>query len=306
MKKLLQNQSRERQGEISMFAEILLWSLFPVVTTISLFTLAPLVSLAWSTLFAALFFAIITTAKRKWSEIKNREALRDIIMASILIGVFFYGFYFFGLKYTSPGNASLIALTEIFFTFLFFNVWKKNYISAKHITGALFMIVGAIIVLLPNIKTFHPGDLLVLAATMFAPVGNFLQQRARTKVGSETIMFVRSAIVSPIIFALAYFIGNTLSPGGSGRSWLFLVINGVLLLGLSKLLWIEAIHRISVTKAIALGSTSPLFTLLFSWGILKQAPTIFQLLSFFPLIVGVVLLTSAKKNAGAAITPSTS
>jgi drug/metabolite transporter (DMT)-like permease len=62
-------------------------------------------------------------------------------------------------------------------------------------------------------------------------------------------------------------------------------------LGLSKLLWIEGIHRISVTKASALSSMSPLLTLLFAWLLLGNVPSIFQLVSFIPMFFGVLLLS---------------
>jgi hypothetical protein len=48
--------SEERKGEIFIFFEALLWSLFPIVTILSLNTLSPITSLAWSTFFASIFF----------------------------------------------------------------------------------------------------------------------------------------------------------------------------------------------------------------------------------------------------------
>ena len=71
----------------------------------------------------------------------------------------------------------------------------------------------------------------------------------------------------------------------------YLIVNGILLLGLAKIFWIEGIHRISVTKATALSSITPLLTLLFAWIILNQAPTVWQLTSLVPLLLGVLLLT---------------
>ena len=62
-----------------------------------------------------------------------------------------------------------------------------------------------------------------------------------------------------------YITQGTLHLEKVSSSLLFLVINGVLLLGVSKILWIEGIHRINVTKANALNSLGPLLTLLFAW-----------------------------------------
>ena len=72
----------------------------------------------------------------------------------------------------------------------------------------------------------------------------------------------------------------------------FLLISGIFLFGVSKILWIESIHRISVTKANALESIAPLFTIIFAWIILQQQPTLWQALSFAPSFIGVLLLTN--------------
>ena len=60
-------------------------------------------------------------------------------------------------------------------------------------------------------------------------------------------------------------------------------------------IFVEGISRISVTKAIALGSLSPLFVLIFAWLILHQMPTVWQIISLVPFFFGVLLLTNNLK-----------
>lgn len=295
--------NQERKGDVIILAEAFLWGLFPVVTILTLQNVSSLISLAWSTLFAALLFAIVLTVRRNWKELKNKEAIGDILLTTLIIGVIYYICYFIGLRYTSAGNASLIAQTEIFFSFLFFNVWKKEQLSAMHIYGALLMVLGAVIVLYPNTKEFRIGDLLILGASCIAPLGNFFQRRARTKVPSEAILFIRSLVGAVVIFILAYLTGAGAPSSIPPKTFIFLIINGFFLLGISKLLWIEGIHRISVTKANALNSITPLLTLLFAWLLIGTVPSHLQLLAFIPLALGVVLLSrnGRKKSEEAAV-----
>jgi len=200
------------------------------------------------------------------------------------------------LRYTTAGNASLIAQTEIFFSFLFFNIWHKEYISFEHIMGAILMLIGAGIVLYPNVHNFQIGDLMILTASLIAPLGNFFQRRARKKVKSEAILFVRSLISTPVIFIVAYFAKVNFASINFDKTLMLLIINGILLLGLSKLLWVEGIHRINVMKANALNSIAPLSTLLFAWMLIGDIPTKFQLLAFIPMFFGVILLSMNKKK----------
>jgi drug/metabolite transporter (DMT)-like permease len=285
---------RERQGEYFILLQALLWSLFPVITILSYSRLPPLVSFGWSTFLAALFFGSLLTLRHRWGEIMDRSSLKNMLWAALFLGILYYCLVFFGLHYTSAGNASLIATTEIFFSFIFFHVWHKDFISSKNIVGAIFMLIGAFIVLFPNTTKLHLGDLLILLAAMIAPFGNYFQQKARETVSSEMILFVRSSISTPVVFILSHLFKERSSVTDLQSSAVLILINGLLLLGFSKILWVEGIHRISVTKSNALASIAPPLTLLFAWLILDNIPTRFQLLSIVPIIFGIILLSMNK------------
>lgn len=287
--------NREKKGDAYILLGALIWGLFPIITTLTFATLSPLTSLGWSTLFAAVFFAVLLTVRKKWPEIRKKEALKDILYTTLFLSVIYYFFYYFGLKFTSPGNVSLIALTEILFSFIFFQLWRKDYFPPSHLFGALLMLLGAGVVLYPNFSAFHSGDFLILAACFIAPFGNFFQQRARKNASSETILFIRSALGALLILALATALGENIFTLDLSKSFLFLLVNGIIMFGFSKILWIEGIHRISVTKANALSAVTPLLTLLFVWIILHHAPTAFQLVAFIPMFFGVVLLSKGKQ-----------
>jgi len=285
----------ERKGELFIFSEAVLWSFFPIVTVLTYSALPSLASLAWSTLFAAMSFGALVLYRKTWRELLNPILWRYIFFIVLFLGVLFYYFFFTGLSKTTAGNAGIIALFEIFTSFLFFHVLRDETISRDHKLGALLMVVGAIIVLAPNFSSIKTGDFFILAATFCAPWGNLFQQRARKIASSESILFLRSILSVPILFVLAAALGAS-APLDSVKSSLpFLIINGAVLLGFSKILWIEGIHRISVTKANALNSITPLLTLLLAWPILHEIPSAWQLFSLIPLLVGTLLLTNQIK-----------
>lgn len=289
---------QERQGELFILAGASLWGLFPIITILSLNRLEPLTSLAWSTLCATVFFAIMISFRKRWREITNPTALKFILLNALFIGVLLYGFIFYGLQNTSAGNAAIIGQTEVFFSYIFFHLWRRDFIPPAHIIGAVLVLLGAVIVLSPSFTNLQIGDLFILIGLFFAPFGNFFQQRARKLVSSETIMFGRSAISVPVLFVGALLLGEHSGSTDLKYSFVYIGINGLFLLGLSKIFWIEAIHRISVTKANALSCINPLFTLFFAWLILHDTPTSWQLLSFIPMSVGVLLLGTKTRDSG--------
>lgn len=283
--------SQQRLGEIFILTQAALWGLLPVVAILSFNKLAPIESLAWSTFFSSIFFAVVVTVRGNWREVKNKSALKDILWLTFFVGLVFYVLLYTGLKRTSPGNAIIIGLTQVFFSYVLFHLWRKEFIPKQHITGAFLIMIGAGIVLYPNTTDFRVGDVLVLAAAFVAPFGNFFQQRARKKVSSETILFLRSLISSIVLLVFIYGFGGASPVNALKQSFWYLITTGVVLFGITKILWVEGIHRISVTKASALAGIQPVVTLTFAWLILSQAPTLWQIFSFVPMFFGIILLS---------------
>lgn len=284
-------ENEQHKGFWYIVTQAILWGLFPVVTTVSFHSLTPLWSLVVSAFFSSIFFAVIISIRGRWHEVFQLRAIGDILGATICIGILYYGLTFYGLQHTSAGNASVLSLAEVLFSFLLFNVWHKEMLSRAHILGALLMLGGAVIVLYPNVTQINYGDVSIVAAAFFAPFGNYFQRRARRVVASETIMLIRSVVSAGVVAVAAVSVGDHFSLEALGQSWKLLFLNGVVLLGVSKLLWIEGIHRMSVTIANALSCLSPVITLIAAWMVLGQMPTVWQIFSLFPLAIGTVLLS---------------
>lgn len=270
-------------------SQAILASLFPVITKISLMRLTPIASLAWSMLFALIFFVFLGGIKGSLSKILDKEILPSLVGAGLIFGIVFPLLQFLGIKYTSAGNVGVILTLEVLFSFLFFNIWKKEFISTKHIAGCILMLLSAIIILIPNFSEFHKGDFIILFAVMLPPIGNLFQKRARAKIGSEGILFFRALMGVPALFLMAYLFGQYKTPPSG--IWIIIALNGLVYFGLSKIFWVEGIHRISVTKSSALNSVGPVFTLLFAFLILKNVPSLAQIFAIPPAILGVYLLT---------------
>jgi len=185
---------------------------------------------------------------------------------------------------------------EDFLILIILNLWKKEKLKRKHIFGAILMVIGALLVLFPGQFQVKEGDLIILLATTLPPFGNYYQQRARKKVSSTVIMFYRSFLSSIFLFALASIFEVRPSTSALMESGIFILVNGIFLMGLIKILWLEGIHRIPITKAISLTAIAPAFTLLFAYFILGEIPTIWQLSGFLPMFIGIFLITAYKFN----------
>ena len=66
------------KGELMALVQAALWGLAPIIIVLSYLSLTPVASLALSTFFAAIFFAIILTIKNKWRDFKIRGIFLDL------------------------------------------------------------------------------------------------------------------------------------------------------------------------------------------------------------------------------------
>ncbi|RIL11142.1 MAG: hypothetical protein DCC75_02905 [Proteobacteria bacterium] len=288
--------SQERVGELLVILGSITWGLFPVLTKLSFYEVPPLFSAACCTLFSTPLFAYRIWRRKLWGEYANPAAWKGIAAAATFIGVFYYGLTFIGLKYTSAGKASLVLLMEIFFTFVLLHVWGVERNTRRHLVGGVAMVIGASFVLFPGEFRPQTGDLIVLAACLFPPVGNHLVKEARRSVSTENLLLGRAAISGVIFMLISVVVEDAPSRSNFQKALPGLLINGLLLFGLTKIWWLEAIHRINISKAIALGAVSPAFTLLFAYLMLDEVPTWWHLIGFVPMLIGVWLLTSNSRS----------
>ena len=118
--------SQEKIGEISVLSSSVLWALFPILAILSYSGLSPIASLSWTTLLSFFFFFGVAIYRSSWVNIFTKEIFFLLLSVTIILSVLFYTLFFFGLQYTSAGNAGIIATFEILFSFIFFNMWKKE------------------------------------------------------------------------------------------------------------------------------------------------------------------------------------
>jgi drug/metabolite transporter (DMT)-like permease len=131
---------------------------------------------------------------------------------------------------------------------------------------------------------------MVIASTATYPVGNFYAKKALNHVSPSTILFVRFFIGGLFILSLA-MIADT-GPGLINivfNDWRMLLFTGLILLGAGKIVWYEALRRLDISKAISLGMTFPLFSLILLIGIFKVAVSRYQWIGIVIMMLGVFI-----------------
>lgn len=292
--------TEKREAEGILLLKNIFSGLFPVLTVVAYTNhLLPLNTLAWSSLVATILFAIILTVKKGWKKnIANIKAIRDVALAVLFIAIGYHVLYYIALSFTSPQNVALIGLTEAAFSFIIIGlIAKKEPVSATHLVGAMLMLFAAGIILFNNTQaSLNIGDLLMLCAAAIAPIGNIFAKRALHQVSIFYLMFLRSLTGAIIFFCASVIFEKTVPLDVIIKSLPYLLYSGLIFLGLMKVVNLFSFKKTSVTHTIAFNSLAPVFTFIFAWIILKNAPTTIQMFAIIPSFIGLFLLTTSKQK----------
>ncbi len=288
------NLSSEKQGEIYIYFEAILWGLFPVLSKLTFNSISPMFSLGLS-LFLSLFYFFPAVAKKnKWAELKVKKAWLPIMLSTLICGIGFYILLYQGTALSHPSNVSILLLFEVFSTIVIFKLWGKESLSKRELIGSMLIVFAACIVLFPGSFQINKGDILIIIAVIVVPLGNYYNKIAMSYISADSILLVRNAISAILILLLASYLETSPNLLEIKQSAILLLINGVLILGYSKVLWLEGIHRLQISKAISISCLFPVITMLASYLLLANPPTVWQLAALVPAIGGVLLISSAR------------
>jgi len=282
--------TEQRRGELYAVLLAFFEGWFPILSLLAVQSIGPLHSYFYIILIATTALLLLLKFGGGYKSLWYRPALPDMLYTSLFITALFT-LLFVGLRYTTAGNLAVILTLQLFFSYLYFNLFGREKIDAFHTLAAFMMGAGALIILWPDSLHFNPGDLLVLGAAALAPVANLYQKRARRHVGALTILTFRNLAALPVLFCAALLFEPSPEAGALPAVLPSLLAVGLLIYVLAKLLWIEALHRIGITHLSAMSTLVPLFTLTFAYELLGETPSWRQAAGILIVLAGAWMIT---------------
>jgi drug/metabolite transporter (DMT)-like permease len=124
-----------------------------------------------------------------------------------------------------------------------------------------------------------------------APIVNLYQKRAREYCSAETILGFRTVVGFPFVAALAYWLEPAVTWDAFTSAFPYMFLIATLIYVAAKIMWIEALNRITITKLSAMLALMPLFTLVFAYFYLNEVPEFRQILGILPVLIGGYFIT---------------
>lgn len=238
-----------------------MWGMFPVVVHRGVQSLPSLTFAAISFLLASFGSFVYAWTQGALFEIKKKEAYQALVIITFCIVIIPYILFFIGAKQTSGVNTTMLLLSEIIFTLLFTHFIGEQTTGLK-LLGAFGVFFGALFILYNGAFYLNVGDLLIIASTVTFPIGNFYAKRALNVMSPAMILFVRFFLGGLFILVFSLVVERGVDYGEIFVGhWPLFLFNGLVLLGLGKIVWYEALKRLDISKAISLIMTFPVFSL---------------------------------------------
>jgi drug/metabolite transporter (DMT)-like permease len=288
----------ERLGESLIICEVLVYALFPIVVNYTTKIMPPILFAGLSTIMAGVALFTYILIDKQLSKLKNIQALKYILAVTLFVIIIPSIFIFTGTSKTSGINTTILLQTEILFAFFICGIFVGEKITPQRIGGAVMVVIGAVAILYNGTFQINRGDLLIIAGTFFFPIGNIYAKKALELTTPAVILFVRSFLGGMILVFISLLSENyqvSLS-GYAMDNFEFILLNGALIYGLSRLLWYEGLKRLDISKATSLAMSYPAFSLFYSYIFLKEIPTIYQWMGFIIIFFGVFILTYKRKK----------
>lgn len=291
-------QKQEKIGELFIFGEIITFATFPIIINYATRLMPPVFFAALSILLAGLCLFPYLIFTKQIRTIFNRKLIKFIIGVALFIVIIPSIFIFIGTSKTSSINTTLLLQTELLFTFIICGLFFGEKITLQKILGGLAVVIGATIILYKKSFQFNIGDILIIAGTVFYPIGNIFAKKALKISTPSVILFMRSIIGGLFLLLVSFYFENFSSAPFEyvKINWKIILLNGAVVYLASKLLWYKGFRYIDISKAISISMAMPAISLVYAAAFLYEIPTIQQITGFVVAMIGLLLLTRRKKD----------
>lgn len=285
----------ERRGIIFILISAGTSSLFPIIGKLSSAQLPPFIfgglSLVCASAVAGLW--LLLKQQAQWAALKKHW--QKVAMISVLTIILPFTFFYIGVGQTSGLHATILLLFEIPFTVLITPLFGEPT-TKKKLLGSGLIFFGAAATMWQGGWQINLGDLLIIASTIFYPLGNFYSKKCLHYLKPGTLVLARSLFGAVILLLGSLVFEHVNISQVLHQGWWLILVNGVLVFGIGKLLFFTGFRSLDISKAIPLLKTAPLFSLLLVVLILHEPISWHQWLGALVMLLGAYITILRKST----------
>jgi drug/metabolite transporter (DMT)-like permease len=282
-------------GEALSLVSALLWAATTISSAKALQNLNPLSANVLRTLFAAISMLPVAFAAGEIQNLSNTDP-RGIFL--LVIGAII-GFgvadtcLFKSITMIGTSRSYTIAYTYPFFTMALAVLFLQESFSIRYLIGTVAIFVGItnVVYTLGNEgkRKSLEGFVASLGTSILYSIATILVSLGLRSVS----VILANAIRFPVLFLFLFLVSSVwkLEMHITRRDLVLLALSGILGMTVAGVTFLFGIKLIGASKAVALSSSSPVWTSLFSILFLKEKVTLRVVASSILVVVGIYFLT---------------
>jgi len=268
----------------------------PALTKFGAETYPPILLAAFTVLFSAIAsFVVLLARKQPTSSLipDQKKYFTSGIIGAGLAPLFLY----LGLQTTSGIDTSLFLQIELVYSLVICYFLMREKITLQQVFLTAIVFVGAIATLFKeSAPTLSAGAMMILAVPLFYVLSNAMSKDLLKRHTPEAVSTMRQIYGALFLLAtVLLFEGAPASIVLDPQFLLYAAMLGILLTGVA-LCWYNAIGRVNVSKATAIGAVEVIVSVVASCIVLGEVPTLLQYFGITLIVAGTVLLAFRVKS----------
>lgn len=277
---------KENLGVLYGILAAMIYGFFPVLLHHGTQSTPPITFIAIGTLLGGVTAFIYALYKKKLGELKNTAAYFPLMMVTLFIVIIPWALISIGSSMTTGVNTSLLLLIEIFYTMIFTHFIGETTTRIK-VLGAVCVLLGSVLIAYNGSLVINRGDLLILLAPLFFPIGNFYSKRALQVVSPETITYVRYILGGLFFLLMSLILEPTVHYGEVIKMhWGLLLGLGVIAIGARTIIAYASLRRLDISKFIFIANVFPISSLIILVVFFDEVASLYQLIGFIVIMIG--------------------
>ncbi|MEF9918561.1 MAG: EamA family transporter [Eubacterium sp.] len=230
----------------------------------------------------------------QWKKVKFNKNFIQLILAYAYLMISFV----LATKLTTAANAIILQCTAPLWLYMAYIINGKKKIVAKELIPRIAILVGIFIIFLDPSNAGGGqkaiiGNLLALSSGIAYAIEQYLFEKKYPMNDMSIIGIINLCIAGVAVVCLSSQISYaTVTP----INWLYLVLLGVVQIGISYLFFIKGVRFVSAFEASILSLLEPILNPLLVFFFIGEAPSIYTLIGFAGILSGIILSLVPEKN----------
>jgi len=274
----------------------LIWAINFVFGKMLIQMLPPFTISAIRFTIAGLIFVIWILATKKKLPRGDKKFYFNLLLVTLTGIVFYNSILYFGLRYTSTVNGTIINSFNPIPTILLAVIILKEKINWSNISGAFLSILGVFLIMssgsLSTISKLSIGDIIILLNTFVWALFSVLGKKVMKVMSPLESVAFTTLMGLPFLWLFSSLeLHAKPIPSLPGSAIAMLVFLGIFASFLAFIWWYRGIQDFGASGAAIFYNLIPLYVLIISSVILKEPVYSYQLIGGGLIIAGVLLST---------------